>query len=117
MLITQPATLIGCFEDCWARATVASTTTNIRQSLRTVASTLFMALGSVAVEAIDHPRFGYAQRQPVLHVPLQLDVELLGQLLRFCGYGFPAGKLHLKRELADQRLVFPARPPERDVAL
>ena len=46
----------------------------LRQSGFAAAS--LMALGLVPLEAVHHARLGYAEREPILHVLLQRDVEL-----------------------------------------
>src|SRR5271157_3996819 len=75
-----------------------------------------MALGFVPPEPVHHPRLGNAQRQPILHVQLQRDVELRRQFLLLFAYVFPAIDLHLESELSDQRLMLAASAPQPDVA-
>ena len=36
-----------------------------------------MALGLVPLQAVHHGGFGYAEREPVLNLVLQIDIELL----------------------------------------
>ena len=42
-----------------------------------------MALGLVPLEAINHASLGNAEREPILYIPLQRDVELGDKLLLF----------------------------------
>src|SRR5271166_5172394 len=81
------------------------------------AAVLLMALGLVALQAIHHARLGYPECKPILHVPLQADIELRCQPLWLFGHRLSTGKLHLKCKLADQGLVLAAGPPQSNVTL
>ena len=61
-----------------------------------------MALGLVALEPVNHTGLGDAEREPILYILLQCDVELGGKLLLLFRYVFPAIEFHLKGELSDQ---------------
>src|SRR5215469_4427436 len=76
-----------------------------------------MALGWISFQAINHRRFRYAERKPVLHFLLQAHVELGGKYLLFVGDIFSARELQLEGELSDELFVFASRAPQTDVAL
>src|SRR5271166_2437189 len=76
-----------------------------------------MALRLISVEAVHHCCLRNAQCQPVLHVLLQGNVELRGQLLLLVADAFSLIELHLEGELAHQRLMFAAGAPQPDVTL
>jgi hypothetical protein len=76
-----------------------------------------MALGVVSVEAVDHARLGYAERQPIPHIQLEGDVELGDKFLPLFGYVLFAIELDLEGELSHQRLMLAAGAPQSDVAL
>ncbi len=61
-----------------------------------------VALGSVAFQAVDHARLGGAQRDPVLHVPLQRNVKLLHGLARLLMNGVGPVELCLEGKLSHQ---------------
>src|SRR5579883_3537003 len=77
----------------------------------------FMALRRVAVQPVDHRRLGDAERQPILHLLLQRDIEPRAELARRRRNRLAAVEPKLEGELADQRAVLATRAPERHVAL
>src|SRR5271165_1544045 len=95
----------------WATEASAATGATGRASTGGVRAASLMALGLVPLEAINHAGLGYAEREPILYVPLQRDVELGGKLLLLFRYVFSAIELELKSELSHQRLVLAASAP------
>src|SRR5580704_9498477 len=76
-----------------------------------------MTLRSVALEAVDHTCLGRAQRDPVLHFPLQTNEELLRQPLGFVVHVSAPSELELIGKLADQWCVVAAIAPQRYVTV
>src|SRR5215469_18595877 len=76
-----------------------------------------MALWWISFQAINHRRFRYAERKPVLHFQLQADVELRRQHLLLVSNVFSAWELQLEGELSHQLFMFASRAPQADVAL
>src|SRR5208337_2025270 len=76
-----------------------------------------MALGWVALQTVNHPRLGCAQRDPVLHVLLKRDVELLVKFLGLLLKILFAVELELIGELSHQRHMLAASAPQRHIAL
>src|SRR5580698_1157260 len=80
-------------------------------------TSLLVALRLVTVQAIDHRRLRTTKCEPVLHIALERYVELGRQLFLLLGDRRPVGEFQLEGELAHQRLVLAARPPQTNVAL
>src|SRR5262245_57270228 len=77
---------------------------------------LFVRVGRIALQAIDDPGLGRAELHPVARLPLQLLEELPAAVEVQRVELFLALELDLESELADQRPVLAARPPQRHVA-
>src|SRR5215469_17840718 len=91
--------------------------TNAASSDRVVTDASLMALWWISFQAINHRRFRYAERKPVLHFQLQADVELRRQHLLLVSNVFSAWELQLEGELSHQLFMFASRAPQADVAL
>src|SRR5664280_2141058 len=105
-IIVVPVVISSPCSACWKIAC---------PSLRS-ARPSFNTLRSIAVHAVNHSGLGCAERDPVLHVELQRNEELLAQLL--CLFVDPplAIKPGLVGELSHQRPMFASSAPQRDVA-
>src|SRR5271163_2971946 len=76
-----------------------------------------MTLGRGSLEAVNHTGLRHSKREPVLDIALQADIELRNQLFLLFGHILFAIEFDLEGELAYQRLMLAASPPERDVTL
>src|SRR5512143_1349320 len=67
--------------------------------------------------AVDDPRLGGAELDPVAHRVLETDEELVGVPARLVVQLVGALELALEGELPDQRLLIGAPPPRPDVGV
>src|SRR5271157_2485073 len=81
------------------------------------AAASLMALGCVTFQTVNHPCLGRAQRDPVLHVLLKRDVELLVKFLGLLLNILFAVELDLIGELSHQGHMLAASAPQRHIAL
>jgi hypothetical protein len=74
-----------------------------------------VTLGRIALEPIDEPGLGRAEKEPVITGLLQRDEELLAAVDYFLVDLVPSFEFGLESKLATQWMVRAALPPNADV--
>src|ERR1700722_3983426 len=120
----QRPTSERCGDEKWPRGPPAIApfgiirTRSVSLSLPTsVASSLFMALGRIALETVDEPGLGRAEREPLAPGLLQRDEELSTAVHSLLVKLVPALEFGLESELAAERMVSAPLAPDSDVRI
>src|SRR5262245_10460487 len=93
-----------------------SNASSATMTVATNSGTSLMACDWLAIQAVDHPRFGRAEGDPVPDVALQRDEKLLAALPRFVADVLGSVELRLVREFTDERHVLATGAPQRHAA-